>query len=139
MEFKDYLTIWGAILSSILGAIKLFELWRDRHRVEVSYSFTSDVHEGNTITIRNLSNRQIIISYWELFTARDKNGKHELELLSYKDYDTSDLQIAANSSYSLHFCEANYFNTSHNFLKGRKIYIKLCIAGRSHRIYSVYP
>ena len=138
-ELKDYLAIWGACLSSALGGIKLFELWRDRHRIDVSYSFTSDANEGNTVIIRNLSNRQIIVTYWELFAAFDAKGKRDLDMLSYSDFDCGDLPIAANTSHSLNFCEANFFSTSHSFLKGRNIYIKLCIAGKSPTTHLVYP
>jgi hypothetical protein len=56
---------WGAGLSTLLAAVKLFELWRDRFRVDVSYNFTgNDI--GNDIIIRNLSSRPMILAHWDL-------------------------------------------------------------------------
>lgn len=139
LELKDYLAIWGALLSSSLGVVKLFELWRDRHHIEVGYSFTSDEVVGNAVIIRNLSNRQIIVTHWELFISRDKKGILELDVLNYADYDSDDFLIPANSTRTLSFNEASFFNTSYKFLRDRKIYIKLCIAGKSAVTHLVYP
>jgi hypothetical protein len=57
---------WGAGLSTLLAVVKLFELWRDRFRVDVSYNFTGNESIGNEILIRNLSSRPLILAYWEL-------------------------------------------------------------------------
>ncbi len=60
---------WGAALSTTLAAIRVGELWRDRHRIEISYSLSTGKLRGNTIIIRNLSRRPLTLCYWELRCA----------------------------------------------------------------------
>ncbi|WP_155648284.1 hypothetical protein [Burkholderia cepacia] len=60
------LAAWGAVLSTTLAGIKLGELSRDRHRIDLRYSFCTDEQLDNTTTIRDLSGRPLIPSYWEL-------------------------------------------------------------------------
>lgn len=57
---------WGAILSTILACIKIWEVWRDRFQIDVSYYFSGNESIGNTVRIRNLSMRPCILEYWEL-------------------------------------------------------------------------
>ena len=59
----DYLALWGAALSSLLAVVKFWEIWRNRRRVEISHSFSSQ-EMGNEVTIRNLSSTPQIITYW---------------------------------------------------------------------------
>ncbi len=47
----------------MLGIVKLSELWRDRFRFEVGYSFAGDENLGNATFLRNLSIRPIIPSH----------------------------------------------------------------------------
>jgi hypothetical protein len=38
---------WGAGLSTLLAIIKVWEIWRDRFQLDVSYNFRSDGNIGN--------------------------------------------------------------------------------------------
>lgn len=67
-----FLAWWGAILSSILALIKIFEFWNKRFRIDVTYEFTSSAEVGNTIFLTNLSPGPIVVQYWELHWV-DKN------------------------------------------------------------------
>ena len=71
---KEVLALWGAGLSSVLALIKMWELWSRRSRIEVSYGFSSGPG-GNDIIIRNLSDKPMILTYWELLFCERKGLK----------------------------------------------------------------
>lgn len=139
MELKDGIALWGALLSTGLGIIRFLEWWRDRHQIDVSYSFTTSADVGNTIFIRNLSNRPIIITHWEVFAAHDKKRELGYHIIAAAEFDTGDSTVASNASYALTFVDGEHFSTSAKFLKGRSIFIELRIAGRKSETYTVYP
>jgi hypothetical protein len=130
---------WGAILSTLLGAIKLWEIWRDRHRIDVAYSFATDESVGNTISIRNLSGRPLILSYWELLHGTGSWPLKKFEGMQCPDHDIVDCKIDAYSTHLLRFCDENHFAWSSKVLKGREIYIRLHFAGRKPTLRLVYP
>jgi hypothetical protein len=57
---------WGGVLSTLLALVKLWELWRDRFQVEISFNFTGSQEIGNEILVRNLSSRTFILAHWQL-------------------------------------------------------------------------
>jgi hypothetical protein len=62
-EISPLIAWWGAGLSTLLAFVKIWELWRDRLRIEVDYRFATDPNVGNSILIRNLSSRPLILSW----------------------------------------------------------------------------
>ena len=139
LDVKDLMAVWGGLLSTGLAGIKVFEWWRDRDRLDISFGSSTSVEHGNQIQIRNLSNRPIIIKHWELFFAFDPKGKKDCEVVESADYDDGDLTIAAHTSKQWNFCEQRYFSTSDKHLRGRSIYLRLCIAGRKDLTTKLYP
>jgi len=139
LDVKDLVAVWGGLLSTGLAGIKVFEWWRDRDRLDISFGSSSSVEYGNQIQIRNLSNRPIIIKHWELFFAFEPKGKMGCELVESAEYDDGDLTIAAHTSKQWSFCENRHFSISEQNLRGRSIYLRLCIAGRRDRIEKLYP
>lgn len=139
LDFKDWMAIWGGLLSTCLAGIKVFEWWRDRDRLDISFGSSTSVEHGNQIQIRNLSNRPIIIKHWELFFAFDPKGKRDCQVINYAEHDDGDLTIAAHTSKQWNFCEERYFSTSDKHLRGRSIYLRLCIAGRKDLTTKLYP
>ncbi len=139
LDVKDLMAVWGGLLSTGLAGIKVFEWWRDRDRLDISFGSSSSVEHGNQIQIRNLSSRPIIIKHWELFFARDPKGKNDCEFVDHADYDDGDLTIPAHTSKQWNFCEERYFSTSDKHLRGRSIYLRLCIAGRKDLTTKLYP
>lgn len=138
LDVKDLMAVWGGLLSTCLAGIKVFEWWRDRDRLDISFGSSTSVEHGNQIQIRNLSNRPIIIKHWELFFAFDPKGKKGFEIVESADYDDGDLTIAAHTSKQWNFCEERYFSTSDKHLRGRSIYLRLCIAGRKDLTTKLY-
>ena len=125
------LAVWGAVLSTLLAGIKLWEIWRARERIEIGYSFTSDENIGNDVMVRNLSATPLLITYWELvWRKRQFVGWKESYIVGPEE-DNQDLKVNAHSSIRLHFTEQKHFSTSYAELSGRQIFIRLYIAGRS--------
>jgi hypothetical protein len=130
---------WGALLSTSLALIKLWEVWRDRFQIEVTYCLRGEPSLGNDILIRNLTNRPLILAHWELFYRIGKWPRNEYESLHMADMDDGDQRIDAYSTLKLHFANENYFSWNNKALDGRSIYIHLHVAGRKPIIKKVYP
>lgn len=138
----SYLSSWGAGLSTLLACIKLWELQRDRRdrfRIDVSYSFTGNEYIGNTVLIRNLSNRPVILTYWELVYCKGKWPFRSITPLASPDHDAFDCKIEAHSTRMLSFSGIDHFGWGPDFLKGRKIFIRLYFAGKKSIFRLVYP
>lgn len=129
---------WGAGLSTLLAVVKLYELWQDRFRVDVSYNFTSSESIGNEVLIRNLSNRSLILTHWELLYCSGRWPRRSFEPFASADFDAGDHKLEPYATYTLHFAEENHFSTNHKALNGRRIIIRLQIAGRKPILKLVY-
>ena len=131
----SYIAWWGAGLSTLLAFIKLREVWLDRFRVDIGYN-CSDI--DNKIYIRNLTGRPIIISYWELLYGSGIWPFRKFSTFESPAADASDIKIESHSSKTFTFSGADYFGWSEKALNGRKIYIRLDIAGRRPFLKKVY-
>jgi hypothetical protein len=130
---------WGAGLSTLLASIKIWEIWRDRFRLEVSHSFTSSESIGNDVLIRNLSARPIIISYWELLYCTGRWPRRKFQSIAHPDYDDGDSRLEPHTTETLHFANENYFASDLGSLNGRRIYIRIHVAGRKPVLRLIYP
>jgi hypothetical protein len=132
------IALWGAGLSTLLAIVKFLELWRERFRLDVSYNLTGSIDIGNTILIRNLSSRPIILDHWELsYCSRWLHRK--CEDIAYADFNATDRRIEPHSTFKLQFSGQDHFSWGSERLKGRRIYIRLFIAGRKSVLKPVYP
>lgn len=131
---------WGAVLSTVLAVIKCCELWRDRHRIDIGYSFCSDEQEGNTITIRNVSGRPLILCYWELQlrAGRWPCARYNTFLTPEPD-EVSDCRIEPYSSYPLVFADESHFDKDKVAPPGGPLYIRLHFAGHRPARWVAYP
>lgn len=134
----SYVSWWGAVLSTLLALIKIFELWRDRFRIDVGYAFTGDVHQGNDIHIRNLSGKPIILGYWDLFYRDHLWPLKKDSYIASPEAHAHDLKIDPHSSKTFNFSDADFFSWGWKAMKGRRIYIRLYIAGRRPVLKRVY-
>lgn len=126
----DVIAWWGAGLSTLLALLKLWELWRDRFRIDVGHNFTSAAEIGNDIHIRNLSGNPIILCYWELFYRSYWWPFVRDSVIESPDSDAHDIKIEAHSSRTLNFSGMHHFDTGWKSMKRRRICIRLHIAGR---------
>jgi hypothetical protein len=130
---------WGAVLSTVLAAVKIWEIWRDRHRIEIGYNFTSHEGIGSAVFIRNLSGRAFLLSYWELLYGTGRWPFRKFIEFRSQEFDMNDVRIEPYSTHTLSFCDEHYFGTNLSALKGRKIYIRAHVAGRKPMLRLVYP
>ena len=122
----------------MLALVKLYELWRDRFRVDISYNFTGSESVGNEILIRNLSGRPIILAHWELLHCAGRWPSRRFERFESAEFDDGDRRIEPHTTHVLRFADENYFSWSHTALNGRSIYIRLHVAGRRPILRFVY-
>lgn len=138
-EMSIYVALWGAVLSTLLAVVKIWEIWRERFRLEIGYNFSDNIVVGNKIILRNLSGKPIILSYWELLHCTGNWPRKVLTSIAYPDHDESDRRIDPYSTLELSFTEQNYFEWGRKALRGGKILIRLHIAGRKPILQVVYP
>ncbi|MCT8318775.1 hypothetical protein [Xanthomonas translucens] len=131
---STYFAWWGACLSTLLAVVKLLELWQNRFRVEAGGYFTSNENIGNEVLVRNLSSHPIIITHWELIYCSGRWPHRKFESFESAEYDHGDYKLDPHATRSLIFSDANYFATSPEALKGRRIYIRLHFAGRKSMV-----
>lgn len=130
---------WGAALSTILAVIKGWELWRDRFRVEIGRNFTSAPEIGNTVHIRNLSPKPLILHHWDVSYGSGFWPFRKETFICDRDYDAGDTTIAPVSTYTLNFTDESYFSTTPDRLKGRAVYLRLHVAGKGTIRRKLYP
>lgn len=138
-ESQSFIAWWGAGLSTLLALVKLSELWHDRFRIEVSYNFKENEVVGNTILIRNLSSKPIILSWWEVMYVSGRWPRRKFEAIEYPEHDAGDLRVESYSTLVLGFSGQNYFSWSHKVLQRRRVFIRIHIAGRKPILKLVYP
>ena len=128
----DPLAIWGAVLSSALAFIKIYETWINRNRFELDYIFRPEGLGGNTILVRNISSKKRTLSYW-LLQRRKRKFKifwSTVNLDGPDDDEFCNIEIDRFSSYQLHFDNERYFST-HRKVWGRdQLFLKLYVVGR---------
>lgn len=134
----NFLAILGAGLSILLALVKLWELWRDRFRIDIGYNLTSSPDIGNEIHVRNLSGTPIILEYWELFYRPHLWPIRKDAHIISPGPDACDLRIEPHSSKTFNFRGMDHFNSGWKSMKGRRIYIRLHIAGRRPVVKRVY-
>ena len=132
----DPLALWGAILSSALAAIKVYEFWVNRNRFELDYFIRPEESGGNTILIRNLFSKKQTITYWVLQRRKRKFwvfwSSHNLD--GPDDDDLCNIEIDAFSSYKLNFEDCSYFPAGKRELGKDKLMLQLRIAGKKYPV-----
>lgn len=129
---------WGAGLSTLLALIKLIEVWRDRFRIDIGYSFCGDPVEGNKIYIRNLSGTPQLLEHWELFYRSTSWLSKKESFIASSDESSIDTRIESHSSVSLRFIGINHFDWSRKDSKRSRIYIRLHLAGHQPIVKKVF-
>lgn len=67
-QFGGLLALWGAVVSSGLAGIKIWEtFWRDRIKIESTYSISYSPEWPHQITIANMSSIPVQVSSAELY------------------------------------------------------------------------
>lgn len=126
----SFLASWGAVLSTILAAVKIWEAWQGRFHIDIGHSSTSDPEVGNLIIVRNLASRPIIVTYWELLTIKGRGPFRTETCLRWAQPDSEDSRIEAHQSLALRFSEQDHFEWGVRAAAHGHLCIRLHIAGR---------
>lgn len=135
MEFVAW---WGALVSTALAGIRIYELLRDRFRIDVGANLTGDPDVGNEIIIRNLSSYPIILQFWEVGWLSGYRPFRSFTSFVTPEPDAHDHKIDARSSHSIKFTEIHHFDWGIESLDSRQIYIRLHVVGRKPILKHVY-
>lgn len=134
---QNYIAIWGAVLSTILAIIKIYEIWISRRRVEITCYFDGREDVGNDVIVRNISDKQMIITYWKLSFCKREG-------LFWKEYnseeplqDACDIFIPPHTSKKFNFSNEQYFSWSFLPMKTQRIFFEIFIAGRNRSIKKI--
>ncbi|MFK4770135.1 hypothetical protein [Rhizobium sp. ZW T2_16] len=132
MTLTIMLSVWGAAISTGLAWIKIWEtFWKDRTRLDTTYTFTGERGGEHEIVIANLSSLPVQVSSWEL--AWDPRflrfDRPKIDVTPAWE-DVIRFKIDGHSTYTLKFAEENKFPWGHNISRGRQLKLKLKIFGR---------
>lgn len=132
------LSAWGAFVSTLLAGVKLWELYRQRARLIVSYSFSSP-ENGNDIILYNPTNVPVLIDYWELLWIKKKLfHRSRITIGEFPDEGVCEIAIPAHSRYVLSFREQRYFDWHAGTASRGDIFIRLHVVGRRPVLKEVY-
>jgi hypothetical protein len=135
------LTILGAGLFTILAAIKIWEIYRQRKRLLICYSLSGDSIIGDKIIIYNRSESTVVIEHWQLlWTIKRLFLRKKFVPIHVFDDKDCYLNLTAKSMRPLNFNGQYHFNWNPEIEKNVKLFIKLRIAGqKKFLIKPVYP
>lgn len=125
------LSIWAAALSTILGGIKIWEVWSARQRISIGYGVDYDGDTGSSITIENPSSKPLLITYWILLLERRRGLRWyrvDGRTLNAGDYYVT---IGAHDHHVLHFRGEERFTWLPNAKGKDRVVLELSVAGRS--------
>lgn len=138
LQASDWIAAYAAVLSTAIAIGQIVGWYKKRPRLEVGYTFRGNAEEGNTITIRNLSDQQMIIPYWELLYCDGRWPRRKFDIVASADVDGRDSLIAPHSTLPLNFTGADHFGWGDKFLRGRRIFMRIVVAGKSPKLVLVY-
>ncbi len=139
MPFFDWLpiglAIWGAALSTVLAATKLWEVWKKRFRLSTTYSFSSHPEEGHEIIIENISKTPLMLSYWELLWVKGPWWRSRVTDEKYPDEGYCGVTINPHSRHVLKFEGLEKFSWGKKAEAKGVLYLKLHAAGRRRPLW----
>lgn len=139
----DWLAVYAAILSTLLGTLRFGEWWRDRFRIEIAALLRDCPSEGNEIHVRNLAARPIIVTHWQLYWISGRWPFRSKTGIQAQEYDSPDIRIDARSTRTLDFRDEDHFDWGATAARGRQLYFRLHFAGHRRpvvrRIYGERP
>ena len=129
-----WVAVYGAGLSTLLGVVKGFELWRDRFKIEIESSFAFNAAQGHRVIIQNVSKRDVIISNYFLYVGKKRQKifdihEHSVSIgITYDDFKP--VVVKSDGFVILNFRNSRHFPFTHEKGNGHALHIRLEIAGR---------
>ena len=130
-----YLALWGAALSSILGFIRIWEYAsKKRVVIDTTYLFRGLYDLADEIVIANLSDRPLLILYWNLSWERKWrwSKKESIEIVEWED-EVSALVIAGTAIETLEFHREQKIPFGSR-VKGMKLVLRMRVAGKRREV-----
>lgn len=131
------LAAWGAMLSTLLAVVRIWETRREGLRLSASYGFHSDPDEGNEVIVLNTSKLPVMVSYWELVWGHYSWGRFIIDEEEWKfplTPEDMDFTVPPHSKHALRFVGGEHFEWGPSSSKRGKIYLRLHIVGRHRRV-----
>lgn len=119
------LACWGAALSTVLGLVQLSDR---RVKIRVESDFRPAGHGGKAIEICNLSNRPLLVQFWELFAVTGQLRRKRRFIETAVD-TTGSFRIEAHDRHTLNFDEGYYFVVGDS----ERLYLRIYVAGTVRR------
>lgn len=124
---------WGAGLSSILGAVTIYDRFFRKPVPETTYMLAGDAGVGSQIVVINTSPTPLLVKHWSLYYAKPERQlwlRRDYELASPDDLDADVRTIPPHSSWALQFVDGDHFSWGPSMAKRGQLYIELRLAGR---------
>jgi hypothetical protein len=123
------LSIWGAVLSTVLFVLKINEVLKNSFR-RLKVDLWTDTDNPRTVFfITNFSDKAVNIKYFEVFFSDKKSSKDRIDIDSEIVGNLVSIHIEPRESFRLIFEEIFYFDPYHKRFEGKKLFIKLFEAG----------
>lgn len=124
------LAAWGALLSTMLAGIKLYEtFWKERIRLESTFSLTGDSGAPHEITLVNLSTVPVQVSHWTL-AWEPRWYRPTLPSKDVSPDETGRFKIEGRGERTILFDGQDKFAWDHSIAKGRRLVMRLYIFGK---------
>jgi hypothetical protein len=140
-EPSVWVSVYAALLATILGVLRAVELFLDRRpKIIALVALTSLPDIGNTITLVNKSKTPANIYYYELVWVTPGYLQRYIPVLrrvgsteSPLTHEHADITIGAHSRYDLSFDDDYHFEWGVHLKND--IYLKIWIAGRRSPVW----
>jgi hypothetical protein len=130
-QIKFWLLVWGAGLSTLLGLLKLWEVfWRDRTKLSTTYSFTGAEGVNDQIIVVNLSSNSVQVSRWSLAWKPQLFRFDKAEEDLTPDEGGGRFMIGPKSEHALLFSEDDKFDWGWKAATGRNLYLDIYLYDR---------
>jgi hypothetical protein len=130
----DPIAAWGAGLATALGALRMYEFWRDRGpRLRTSFIWRGHPEAGNDVLFINDSKVPAAIYGLNLVWADPRMLAAPVERRTIFDLedDFADIAVPAHGIKRLSFAEAEHFSHQRpRDLPNSRLYAKLWLVGR---------
>lgn len=131
VAIQSPLATWGATLSTVLGGIKIWEVFfKDRVRLDTSFLFTDEPGGAHEIDIANLSPIPVQISAWTL-AYEPRLFRWNLETVELTHAYNRGFRIDGHSSKKLSFSGIDKFAWGSDAPSNTNLCLTLHIFGRT--------
>lgn len=131
--------LWGAVVATGLGLLRLWEFYRDRSPQLKVTSMCRDCPEiGHDVLLINAGRTLLHIYHFKLVWAKHRwcRAPKKLEIEFDLEDDFSKIEIAPFSTHRLNFNEARHFPTKPpKQLAGSELYLQAWIVGRRKPVW----